>query len=419
MKHEFFYQEYKKKLSKQYPSAAEMNLSVLPVSPFLISLNQKTVNEISDLIRILYKTAHLKKYKEKIQTDKAFYLDVPVSDSSLLMSYDFHLDQDNKLKLIEVNTQSSGYLISELVDQVQGIKYKNCYLDPKNKLSFNKKDQSLKACEHLNVHKYSSLDFLRKSFEREWKAFSGKDKPPSNVFIVDHQVKNQKMYIEFLMYKNLLNNWDWPCELHEIKDLTVNPQGVLTDTNKKEVQMIYNRCTDFYFDNFPDLKKVFLEQKCCISPHPREYLFLADKMRFCEWSSEDFLNQLDLAQEEKKKIKNAVPFTAPVQSVSKDELWERRKTLFFKPIRGYGGKSVYRGKSISRNVFDRVTKGSGIFQEIAPPGVFIDPSGVKWKYDIRAYVYKDEVQKLSARVYQGQLTQFQTPLSGFASVKVQ
>ncbi len=419
-KHELFYQEYTQKLREQYPSVAKADLPIPPVSPFLINITQDTLDEISYLVKLFYKMAHLKSYAEQIQTDKDFYLDTFISNSSLLMSYDFHLDQDNNLKLIEVNTHSSGYLISELVDQVQEIKFKNfIFSDFENKEITNKEKQKGENSNWINIEKYSPLDSLRKSFEMEWKVFSGQDHLPANILIADHQIRNQKMYIEFLMYKDLLNSWDWACELHEIKDLSVNSQGMLMDSRKKEVQMIYNRCIDFYFDSLPDLKKVFLDQTCCISPHPGEYLLLADKMRLCDWSSEDFLNQLELTQEERKKIKNALPFTAPVYSISKDELWKRRKKLFFKPLRGYGGKSVYRGKSISRSVFERVVKESSIFQEVVPPALFIDSSGTKWKYDIRAYVYKDKVQKLGARVYQGQLTQFQTPLSGFASINVQ
>ena len=406
-KYEKFYQEYKKKLNTLYPSVAKTDLSTPPVSPFLINLTQRTVDDIKSLVKIFYKIAHLTDYVKYIQTDKTVYLNTPVSNSSLLMSYDFHLDQENNLKLIEVNTHSSGYLVSDLVDQVNG----------------------------MNSQSESALLSLRKSFEQEWKDFSGQTHPPANTLIADHKIKDQKMYIEFLMYKDLLNSWGWPCHLHEIEDLSINSQGMLMDSQKKTVQMLYNRCTDFYFENLPGLREVFLNQKCCISPHPREYLLLADKMRLCEWSSDNFLNPDGLSPlsrghvfanfkqaiplEEKKKIQKAVPPTFLVDSISVHELWEKRKKFFFKPLRGYGGKSVYRGKNISRNMFDRVIKEPGIIQKIVPPPVFTDPSGMEWKYDIRAYVYRDQVQKLSARVYQGQLTQFQTPLSGFASVRIQ
>ena len=406
-KYDHFYQEYKKKLNTQYPSIAKTipPLPIPPISPFVINITQETVDAIKEWVKTFYKAAHLEDYAKHIQTDKSFYLNTSASNSSLLMSYDFHLDQDNSLKLIEVNTNSSGYLVSDLVDQVNG----------------------------LNYQSESTLSSLKISFEKEWKSFSGTTTPPSNTLIADHQIKEQKMYIEFLMYKDLLSSWGWPCQLHEIADITINSQGMLVDAQQKTVQMIYNRCTDFYFENWPHLKEAFLNQTCCISPQPREYLLLADKTRLCDWNPKGFngvqsqnkptpeeikiQSENTLTTEEIKKIQNAIPFTALVSSISPNELWEKRKKLFFKPLRGYGGKSVYRGKSISRKMFDRIIKEPGIFQEIVPPPTFIDPSGTKWKYDIRAYAYKDQVQKLSARIYQGQLTQFQTPLSGFASIR--
>ena len=394
-KYESFYNLYRDKLNEQYPSVNQEDVAIPPVSPFLITLSQNTVNEIKNLVKTFYKVAHLRHYQKIIQTDKLCYLDLPVSNSSLLMSYDFHLDQGGDLKLIEINTHSSGYLVSDLVDQTHQLK---------------KSDKK----------KSDSLLSLKKSFEEEWKNFSGgQSHYPSNILIADHQIKKQKMYIEFLMYKDLLNSWGWRCHLHEIRDLNINSQGMLVNSCQEAVQMIYNRCTDFYFESLPNLKKAFLNKKCCISPHPGEYLLLADKMRFCEWSSDSFLDQLNIDSTEKAQIKKAVPFTAPINSVLKDELWKKRKKLFFKPLKGYGGKSVYSGKSISHTVFGRMIESKGIFQEMAPPPVFVDPSGVKWKYDIRAYVYKDQVQKLSARVYQGQLTQFRTALSGFAAIRVQ
>ncbi len=401
--YELFYNKYKKKLYEQYPSAAKAQLNTPPASPFLIPLTQNTINKIHSLVKVFYKMAHWKSHIQNIQTKNTSYLNASVADSSLLMSYDFHLDQAGELRLIEINTHSSGYLVSDLVDQVQGV-------DQGNQVNHKKRS---------SVYDTSALSHLKNSFEEEWKHFSGKNQPSPEILITDHEIKQQKMYIEFLMYQDLLSQWGWPCRLHEIKEFNTDSQGMLVDSRQKKVQMIYNRCTDFYFESLPHLKQAFLTKKCCITPHPREYLLLADKARFCEWSSSDFLNKLGLSPEEEKQIKNVVPFTAFINSVSKEELWKRRKTLFFKPLKGHGGKAVYRGKNITHNMFERIINNPGIFQNAVPPPVFTDPSGVKWKYDIRAYAYKDQVQKLSARIYQGQLTQFQVPLSGFASVIIQ
>lgn len=390
--HQSFYQEYIKQLHKHYPSTASKNLALPAISPFVINITQNIVDQISGIVKICYKMAHLKKYEQIIQTNKNVYLNTTASDSSVLMSYDFHLDFENNLKLIEVNTNASGYLISELVSKVHQKNLQN--------ISSN------------------TQEVLKKSFENEWEYYAGKHKPISRILIADHQIKDQKMYIEFLMYKELFNTWGWACDLHEIKDLNINTQGILVDSHKKQVSMIYNRCTDFYFDDLPYLKKSFINKTCCISPHPREYLLLADKNRLCEWSSADFLDALNLSAEDTQYIKKIVPFTTSVNSFSASELWKKRKQFFFKPNNGYGGKSVYRGKNISHNMFDRVIKELGIVQKLIPPSVFIDASNTKWKYDLRAYVYKDKVQKIIARVYQGQVTQFKTPLSGMAFVNV-
>jgi len=40
-----------------------------------------------------------------------------------------------------------------------------------------------------------------------------------------------------------------------------------------------------------------------------------------------------------------------------------------------------------------------------------------WKYDLRFFAYADRVQHVVARVYQGQVTNFATPLGGFARVQ--
>ncbi len=398
-------------------------MGIPPVSPFLIKITKGKVNEIKKAVKFLYHTAHRKSQLKQIETKQRAFLNSPAPDSSLLMSYDFHISSKGKLKLIEINTNSSGYLISDLVDQIQKTvlyqknQHNNTPLQTYKKGTQNLQTNTQKADKTgkpQQTAKNPGLLYLKQSFEHEWKLFSGQDSPPPEILIIDHKIKSQKMYMEFLMYQDWLNSWGRPCRLYEAGDLQINPKGMLTDTQKKPVYMIYNRLTDFYFERFPNLKSVFLNQKTCISPHPREYLLLADKTRLREWSSKD-LNTTLTAQEQ-SYLQQIIPFTAFVNSLPIEELWKKRKSLFFKPLTGYGGKSVYRGKNISRRVFNRMVKEPGLVQETVPPPVFKDQSGQEWKYDIRAYAYRDQVQKLSARVYQGQLTQFQKPLSGFASL---
>ncbi len=48
-----------------------------------------------------------------------------------------------------------------------------------------------------------------------------------------------------------------------------------------------------------------------------------------------------------------------------------------------------------------------------------DPRSVleNWKFDLRFYVYEDNIQLSCARIYQGQVTNFASPMGGFTSLR--
>ena len=389
MKYQWFYESYKKKLTEWLgagvgTASPPPQTPQSPVSPFRVTISQSKVDQIKEVVKLLYRVAHSKPYIESIQTMSDFERDMQkksleggCSDSSLLMSYDFHIDSKGQLKLIEVNTNSSGYLVSELVDQVQaeqtqrertqgeqaqgdpiqreqaqrgqtqgeqaqrgrtqGAQSQREHTQTTTQEKMQTTTQATTGATVENKNKATkALLFLKQSFEEEWELFSKKSTVPERVWIVDHQIKKQKMYIEFLMYQSLLSSWGWPCELYEIGDLKIDSGGFLVNSEGEKAQMIYNRWTDFYFENFPDMRKAFLNKKCCISPHPIEYLLLANKLRLCEWSSVEFLNKLSLSVEEKAQIQSVVPWTAPVGSLSVEELWKKRKLLFLNLLRGMG-----------------------------------------------------------------------------------
>ncbi len=453
----------------------------LPISSMVISLPKVAVQQISALVKLLYRLSQLKIYRGLIQTEEKDFQQVHLDSSSLLMSYDFHWNQD-QLQLIEVNTNASGYLLSDLVDQVHD-KETSALLSLKNSFQqeWNKWQRRVAAdtCKHdvqsrdNNVNEAAAKshplggqdsdigagnrggadaragtckrdlqdsDIGAEESRRRRVAgdickhdLQGCDNRAGNrgemspatrglahFLIVDQEVKAQKMYIEFLMYKDWLAGCGWPCQICEISDLALNTEGQIIDSHLAKVDMIYNRCTDFYLKNYPNIKKAFLNQTCLILPNPLDYLFLADKSRLCEWSSEVFLDRLPCSQKDKYLIQQSIPFTGLVHSVDADYLWQHRKKFIFKPLRGHGGKAVYRGKSITRSKFKEIiSEAAYVYQKYVPPGYWIDSERQKWKYDIRAYVYQDQVQHLTARIYQGQVTGFRTEGSGFASISTQ
>jgi hypothetical protein len=50
-----------------------------------------------------------------------------------------------------------------------------------------------------------------------------------------------------------------------------------------------------------------------------------------------------------------------------DDLWARRKQLFFKPAAGYGSKAAYRGDKVTKRVFEEMLAGNYIAQALVPP----------------------------------------------------
>ncbi len=102
-----------------------------------------------------------------------------------------------------------------------------------------------------------------------------------------------------------------------------------------------------------------------------------------------------------------------------DDLWKRRRGLFFKPALGFGSKATYRGEKITLRVWEEILKGQYVAQALIPPSKRLiqkDGEQTDLKLDIRVYVYNGKIQLLAARLYSGQTTNFRTSGGGFAPV---
>jgi hypothetical protein len=110
-----------------------------------------------------------------------------------------------------------------------------------------------------------------------------------------------------------------------------------------------------------------------------------------------------------------------ITSDNAQQLWEARKTLFFKPAGGHGGKAVYRGDKVTKGVWGEIIRGGYVAQDFAAPGermIKLDGTSERRKADVRLYTYGGQVLLAAARLYQGQTTNFRTPGGGFAPVFV-
>ena len=69
--------------------------------------------------------------------------------------------------------------------------------------------------------------------------------------------------------------------------------------------------------------------------------------------------------------------------------------------------------------FADIEQGGYVPQTLVPPSerrLLVDGVELDLKMALRDYVYRGEIQLVSARLYQGQTTNFRTPGSGFAAV---
>ena len=224
--------------------------------------------------------------------------------------------------------------------------------------------------------------------------------------ILDERPEAQNLYVEFLMFKEVFEKeFGVRCQIADPAQLAAGADGRLA-LDGQEVSAIYNRFTDFYFASSSALHTAFTKSGTLISPNPWGYTLYADKNRLIEWPAliAQLKTQGHLFAELEKALLEVRKFSS-FKDVK--ELWAHRGQYFFKPPNSFGGKSVYKGKSISRTTFDRIYDGDYLAQTAVPaPEAKLrhDDIDYKFKYDLRFYFFEGEIQLAAARLYQGQLT---------------
>jgi hypothetical protein len=388
-------------LSDPYIRLAEksfprVQLSPSPLKPdtllsdVTLEVKKSVLKKVEAFVRTVHAASRRPLYREKIHAHDADLYSTPAQNDSVLMAYDFHLSAAGEPRLIEINTNASGYLITALLYELRSIP---APMGP-------------------------PLDFLRKSFFREWQA-SGRTEAP-RVAIIDESLELQKMLAEFYMYQSLFESWGWPSVIDDYQNFFWQ-KGRLVDKKGGDVSFVYNRLNDFYLSRpqSKELREAYLSGQVIFSPQPRDYQLLADKQRLVEWSRPGFWDGL-LEEPEAKSLIEEVLLKSHSRADFPDleKLWGERKKYFFKPLRMYGGKSAFKGANISRVAFDRIfADDQSMAQEICPAPRIRDKNGAEWKYDLRFYVYRDEVHSAVGRIYQGQVTNFSSLGGGFCCLR--
>ena len=220
----------------------------------------------------------IKATKQSLPRHEAEIIEKRPGNSSILMAYDFHYEPETDLlSLIEINTNASAFLFADIANRHNGNSH---WTDAREKLLESFKEEGLKK----------------------------------KLFIIDEDLKNQKMFPEFLLYQ------EWLCNMGYEPTITNAENTDIIDGES----FVYNRFNDFVFaeERSEHLRKAYLEGSQVFSPSPHEFILSADKLRLFEFAKHNVSDVL-------------VPMKAFTDFESADALWAERKKYFFKPKRLY------------------------------------------------------------------------------------
>ena len=329
---------------------------------------------------------------------------VPGSAGSGVLGFDFHLGGELP-QLIEINTNPGGLLVNlELARALTACC--DALTDPVERMAAG--DVALEELPGRIVA----------SFRAEWSALRG-DTAPASIAIVDDDPAGQYLYPEFRLYRQLFARAGWRASVVDAAALELRDGALWADGER--VDLVYNRVTDFYLveERHAALRRALETGAAVITPNPAAHSRWADKRLLAWLRDEALLGAAGLEAGERRHLIDSIPPTEIVTPEAADSLWRRRKSLFFKPVDGYGSKAAYRGSGLTRSTFEHILASRYVAQAVAPTStrrVVVGHEATDLRVDVRSYRHQGETWLRAARLYRGQTTNFRTPGGGFAPV---
>jgi hypothetical protein len=374
--------------------------------PYLFSarpifISQSQASKIEQVVAAVELVLRLPAYRDLVLENAP---DIARKDAQgargVFFGYDFHPSGDN-LALIEINTNAGGAMLNAVL--ARG--HRTCCLD----------DAQLADAFHSGR---TFEDEIIQMFLAEW-ALAKEALPLRTVAIVDNHPQQQYLYPEFLLFQRLFAKNGIDAVIAGPEELSFR-DGKLW-CGEKEIDLVYNRLTDFMLETPASraLHDAYLEDAVVLTPHPQVHALYANKRNLTILSDSVVMARLGVPQDTIDILVANVPFTQSVTPENAERLWSERRSLFFKPLAGFGGRAAYRGDKLTKRVWQEILEGEYIAQLIVAPGARIAGTPLSpetLKFDLRSYVYDGKVQWTAARVYQGQTTNFRTPGGGFAPV---
>ena len=247
-----------------------MGLPEVMISPHIVPISQALVDQLHDGCAAIF------------QETRSLTPHTP----SVFTSFDFYITP-NGPRLIEINTNAAGALLTHLLTQFHGLPHSDYFKTVR--LMF----------ESLAAH--AGLTTIRR------------------IAIVDETPALQKTHFEFMMFHALFQAWGWNPIILDPQDLQWTGSQLQT-TDGQQIDMVYNRYCDFYLE-LPrgSALKSAIAAGIPVTPNPQEYGLIADKFIL-----------MRLAESQHPIIKEWVPPVIHVNHHDPDVLWTQRKSLFFK-----------------------------------------------------------------------------------------
>ena len=327
--------------------------------------------------------------------------------------YDFHLSEGH-LGLIEINTNAGGAMLNAVLARAQ--------------------HACCAAVSSMVPTLASVMDFEQQivaMFRHEW-LLAGKTagstastRPLASIAIVDVAPEDQYLYPEFLLFQKLFERHGLRAVIADLAALEWH-DGILWHGDLA-IDLVYNRLTDFYLEQpgSAALREAYLQHAVVLTPHPQAHALYADKRNLALFTDAARMQAMGVPQATQEMLLEHVPHTEVVNAGDAQRFWDSRRSLFFKPVAGFGSRAAYRGDKLTKRVWQDILAGDYVAQAIVAPGERViddpdplaaEPATKAMKYDLRAYTYDGAVQWVAARIYQGQTTNFRTPGGGFAPV---
>lgn len=376
----------------------ESHPHLLADSPVFISHDH--VEQMKAIIDAIESVVALESYRDQVLGWAPEIASRKPGAHGVFFGYDFHLTNDGP-RLIEINTNAGGALLLLHVASAQ----QACCDEVENFVTGRVTTSDLER---------TFVEMFRDELQSE-----SPEKQLRLVAVVDENPAEQYLSPEFALFKQMF-------EHHEVDAIVAGPDAFTLEDGQlqvagQSVDLVYNRLTDFYLQSpaCAVLNQAYREAAAVITPSPSTHGLYANKRNLTVLCDAAKLGELGVASETIATLASGVPKTELVSAANADELWSKRKQLFFKPNWGFGSRGTYKGSKLTRKTWESILSADYIAQELVPPSerlVVRDGTEQALKLDVRCYTYKGDIQLLGARMYRGQTTNFRTDGGGLAAV---